>query len=168
MTELTQAEFDAFEVEPQDNTVYVTEKCMAAEGFRQMANALERVLAGSGLGHYGDSVMIWAEKPEQFRQACRALGSFTKSADDSHFIVSRAFDGNIKLQVFIARTSLCERVVVRTEEVPEQRIAAVPEKIIPASTREVYEWKCKPSVLTDSPIPAITRQSAAIADEVPF
>ncbi len=86
---------------------------------------------------------------EQFNAHARALGSFEKQQDDdgNDFLLVKYF-GNRRLEVQVDRVAVCERIVVGTEEVPETVIPAQEEKVIPAHTRERYEWKC-PSVLAD-------------------
>lgn len=170
MTELTQADFDALSTELELDIIHATEVSLEAAGLRQAADAIERLKA-AGAGYINaSSIVISASTGDEFRKLARALGNFKKTADDNYFNATRHFDGDITVQVFIARSKLCKRVLIRTEDVPEQRIAAVPEKIIPASTREVYGWECTPSVLDSSAVPALAIETVT-ADEddgIPF
>lgn len=166
--DLSEADFNEIQ-EREAETITVTERCLAAEGLRQLADAVER-LASAGCTVGSDSIMVFANSKDEFQRYGRALGKFTKSADDNYFKLTRTFDGDMKLSVFIMRQTVCKRVLIRTEEVPEQIIAAVPEKRIPASTREIFGWECTPSVLDKGAQEAVTAQPVAIAetDDIPF
>ena len=52
--------------------------------------------------------------------------------------------GPMTLKFLFWRNSVCERVVVATEEVPERVIPAEPERVEPAYTKEIVEWRCEP------------------------
>lgn len=168
--DLSEADFNELLPDTQEpDAITITERCLAADGLRQMADAFERLsTAGAYIGN--DTLLVHASTKDEFQKYGRALGKFTKSADENYFNLTRQFDGDMKLRVFIARSTVCKRVLIRTEEVPEQVIAAVPEKRIPASTREVYGWECTSSVLTSAPQESVAMQPQAIAqtDDIPF
>lgn len=65
----------------------------------------------------------------------KALGSCEKVWNDDMFSIMKTF-GALKLKAIFWRQQICERVVVGSEEVPE--------KVIPASVRELVEWRCEP------------------------
>ena len=143
---MSQADFDAFNaievVETPTIEAMEFSSCMAAQGLRQMAAILERLHSiDESVSPSGNMAHIYCQTVDQFKKLSRALGTFTKSADDNYFNCTRTFDGGWGIQVFTSRSNLCERVLLRVEDVPEQ---IIPEKIIPASKREVYGWSCGP------------------------
>lgn len=77
-------------------------------------------------------------EPDELPVVARALNGFTKS-HDGNFLSLVKNVGGFELHVNFASEAVCERVVVGTEEVPE--------KITPAHTKEIVEWKCPKSVL---------------------
>lgn len=164
MSDLTQAEFDALPDNQDQEVLAAHEVCLEASGLRQMADVLDRLKA-AGASYFGGVTMhVVASDAEEFRRMSRALGTFQKVADDNYFHANRTFDGEVKLSVFVGRSKLCKRILLRTEDVPEQiipEVPAVPAKVIPASKREVYGWECTPSVLT------VEKQAAIVSEPVP-
>lgn len=71
-------------------------------------------------------------------EVARAMGGFDKTHDGSFLNLVRDF-GAFRLEVSYRSEQVCERVVVGTEEVPE--------KTVPAHTKEIVEWKCPESLL---------------------
>ncbi len=146
MADLTQADFDAIPSEAPAAETPVPKKCEKAEGLRAAADLIERFTALDA--YIGDStILIPGNSPEHFKLLCRALGTFKKEADDNYFNATRDCGGGIKVQVYTSRGTLCKRVLLREEDVPEQIIPAVAEQRIPASKRAVYGWECTESVL---------------------
>lgn len=86
--------------------------------------------------------------PEELPLIARAMGGFTKDHDGDYLMLVKDF-GGVQLHVNFNSEQVCERVVVGTEEVPE--------KVVPAHTKEIVEWKCPESVLAL----ADTREGAA-------
>ena len=74
-----------------------------------------------------------AHSKEEAAHLLRALAPCEKTYSDGLFEIRKTFDG-IKLRFVFMREAVCERIVVSTE--------VVPEKIEPAYTREVVEWRC--------------------------
>lgn len=77
--------------------------------------------------------------PAELSAIARAMGGFHKQHDGNFLSLVRRF-GPIALAVNFSSESVCERVVVGTEEVPE--------KVTPAHTKEIVEWRCPESVLS--------------------
>lgn len=75
------------------------------------------------------------ETREQAADLARALGSCRKEHHETTFHLVRDFAG-VELTFSFWRATVCERVVVGTEEIPE--------RVIPAETREKIEWRCAP------------------------
>lgn len=81
---------------------------------------------------YGDNAD--AESFARLTKFRRSIGgTWDKNYYGSTSEFSRELNG-VKIELNCSREATCKRVVVRTEEIPEQ--------IIPASTREVIEWVC--------------------------
>jgi hypothetical protein len=78
-----------------------------------------------------------AEHP--IAEVARAMGGFVKDHDGTYLNLVRDF-GELRLEVAYESKQVCERVVVGTEDVPE--------KTIPAHTKEIVEWKCPESLLS--------------------
>lgn len=68
----------------------------------------------------------------------RAMGGFEKTHDGTFLNLVKDF-GVFSFEVSYPSDQVCERVVVGTE--------GVPEKTIPAHTKEIVEWKCPESLL---------------------
>ena len=64
-----------------------------------------------------------------------ALAPCRKEWRDVGLTISRDF-GGVRLEAFLLRAEVCERVVTGTREVPAQ--------VTPAHTEEVVEWQCSP------------------------
>ncbi len=87
---------------------------------------------------YFTTVNAFPKHGSDISKIARAMKPVDKSQLGTLFILSRRF-GNVTLEVNFGRDEVCERVVVGTEDIPE--------KIIPATTREIVEWVCPDSVL---------------------
>ena len=79
---------------------------------------------------------------EELPVVARAMGGFTKDHTGDYLTLVKSF-GPVGLHVHFASEQVCERVVVGTEEVPE--------KVTPAHTKEIVEWKCPESLLALTP-----------------
>ena len=71
----------------------------------------------------------------------RAMKPVKKSISRSIYILTHDFGNDVSLDVNFSRESVCERIVVGTEDVPEE--------VTPAHTREIVEWVCPESLLAD-------------------
>lgn len=69
----------------------------------------------------------------------RACGKVEKKWDGSYLEVIAKFGTDVTLELNLNRESVCKRVVVEKVEVPE--------KTIPAYTKEVVEWVCEDPAL---------------------
>lgn len=76
---------------------------------------------------------------DEMAALARQFGECEKEFVDNHFYLRKRF-GSVSIFGFTARQQVCERVVVGTEEVPEETR--------PAYVREIVEWKCS-SLLGD-------------------
>jgi hypothetical protein len=93
--------------------------------------------------HNGLSIYAWNSK-EEARIMARAMGTFEKNGDETLFRLIKRF-GSVNLHAVFSRNAVCERVVLRTEEVPEK---VIPERTEPSYTKEIVEYRC-PSLLED-------------------
>jgi hypothetical protein len=76
---------------------------------------------------------------EELQQLAREFGECEKEFSDDSFRLRKRF-GTSSLYAFTERKEVCERVVVGTEEVPE--------RVQPAYTREIVEWRCTEPLLS--------------------
>ena len=98
---------------------------------------------------YGAPELCFCSGKEQFAATVKAFGpgekkdEKTNGMDGTISFVPAAFRG-IEIVAYKAKT--CERVVVGTREIPEQRIPeqVIPAAVIPPRTEEIVEWRCKP------------------------
>jgi len=75
---------------------------------------------------------------DELATLARAFGECEKEFADDSFYLRKRF-GSTQLYAFTARQQVCERVVVGTEEIPEQ--------VVPARVREIVEWRCAEPLL---------------------
>jgi len=75
---------------------------------------------------------------KKLSEAARIMGRADKNGDSLYFYVTKHF-GPHKFSVIAPRDSVCKKIVVGTEHVPEQVIAEY--------EREIVEWECAPSLL---------------------
>ena len=75
---------------------------------------------------------------DSISEVARVMAPFTKEATETFFILLRDF-GSITLRATFYHDTVCEKVVTGTEEIPE--------KITPAHTVDIVEWKCPDSLL---------------------
>lgn len=164
MNDFNEVDFDQMFPEAVDASVSVTEESLIASGLRKMADIVDRLYAVDKSDPAPVVVHFFAYDKDGFSKLGRALGTFTKSADDNWFNLDRTFDGGSKVQVCIGRSKVCKRVLLRVEEVPEQ--------VIPASKREVYGWECGGPVMADAPAIETDRQAVelppSIEEGMPF
>ena len=81
------------------------------------------------------SVANVEESKDAAERLARALSPCQKIHSGDYFILTRDFAG-VELRFIFYRATICERIVVGTEEIPE--------RIEPAHTREKIEWRCAP------------------------
>ena len=75
---------------------------------------------------------------DSISEVARMMAPFTKEATETFFILRRDF-GSISLDATFYHENVCEKVVTGTEEIPE--------RITPAHTVDIVEWKCPDSLL---------------------
>lgn len=74
------------------------------------------------------------------RVLVRAVGNVRKNWNGGYLEVEAKFGETVVFEMNIPRDKICKRVVTGTEEIPE--------RIVPATTREVVEWVCDdPAIL---------------------
>lgn len=105
-----------------------------ADGLRQIADWYEAhpeiaLPTPATLGNY------MLNTKEEAAQVSRALGTCEKTYTDTMFYISRQFDA-VRLEFVFFRNAVCVPRVVGTEDVPE--------RVIPAHTRDIVEWDCSP------------------------
>ena len=76
--------------------------------------------------------------PEKIGEVARLMAPFTKETTGELFILRRNF-GSVNLEANFFHDKVCEKVVTGTEEIPE--------RITPAHTVDIVEWKCPDSLL---------------------
>jgi hypothetical protein len=102
------------------------------EGLRQIADWYE---ANSDVVIPEARLTVFGEKDNKKNIATLAwrLGPLKKEMNEEILALERSFNG-VALRFVFLRSAVCERRVVRTEEIPEA--------VIPAHTREIVEWDC--------------------------
>ena len=93
---------------------------------------------------------IFCQDAESWHSTVNAFGSGTKDADEN----SLCFYPDIAPWVRVNgwKTTLCERMVIGTEIVPEEVVPATEASVVPSFERELIEWRCKP--FTAAPVTA--------------
>ena len=98
---------------------------------------------------YGNPELYFCRDKDQFAATVKAFGpgekrdEKTNSMSGTISFVPSAFRA---IEIVAYKAQVCERVVVGTREIPEQRI---PEKVIPARTEEIVEYRCRPFLQTE-------------------
>ncbi len=87
---------------------------------------------------------LFIHNKDKFMKCAKLMGQCKKVPDKNFYTLRKNF-GTINLDLNAYHNEICERVVVGTEEIPEK---IIPEQVIPASTKEIVEWRC-PSILKD-------------------
>jgi hypothetical protein len=123
---------------------------------REFADSLRKVAdfyeANPDFPQFLDEINVFERGGrEALARQARCFGHCEKDVDDVWFMVKRDF-GQIRLVLNAYRDKVCERVLVRTEEVPEHIIPAIAEEIVPAHKKEIYEWKCPDSLLNTTAV----------------
>ena len=95
-----------------------------------------------------------AEQKDHAAQTVRALGKVTKDSFSDNLQLLHKFNESVTYEVWYDRDALCERVVVKTEEIPERVMPATQETVIPAHTAEIVEWRCHPILEPEEPASA--------------
>lgn len=99
------------------------------------------------------------DSKENAVRIARALGQCTKDIGPSTLTLTRSFEG-VRVGLVFWRSTVCERRVVGTREVPE--------RVTPAHVEEIVEWDCH-SILGQQGEPIEQAATALeVADEVPF
>ena len=114
---------------------------------------------------------VYAENTETFAGLVRKLGGtitnpVTKTADDYHLGAFRMF-GRVRLEVFMPRSTACERVQVGTRTVERPIMQQVGTETVEEA---VYEWECAPILsTTPEPLPASVAalEAELLADDAP-
>lgn len=107
---------------------------------RKLADVIEQ---GGVLPTMEVTINIWKYNSDGLATTAKAIGGqWEKSELPSHFILRQKV-GVHRIDVFSSRENVCEKVVTGTETV------TIPDPDAPMVTveREVYEWKCPPSIL---------------------
>lgn len=76
---------------------------------------------------------------QQMGRAAKTMAPCEKTWEPDYLNLKRKFGRLVELELSTNRRNVCERRVVGVEEVPE--------RVIPASTREIVEWDCAPALL---------------------
>jgi hypothetical protein len=72
--------------------------------------------------------------------ALARIGGWTKNYSDNYFTLRREFSGEVQLDVYTERDSVCRKVVTGTRVVPAQ--PATEERV-----EDVFEWVCDEPLL---------------------
>lgn len=120
-------------------------------GLRAAADFLEahpEVVVASYGDYFALDIAAYGVTRDDLVAAAQASGGWDKEYSDSQFELVRSFGGGVKLSLNADRSEVCELVVVGTREVEE--------KVIPAHTENITEWKCGKSLLSpEEPTEAI-------------
>jgi hypothetical protein len=92
----------------------------------------------------GVTVNLYPGTKEKFQSFLKAAGSVTKEYREAHDLMwaRKDFGGGVGIDCNIARSKVCERVLVETRIIPEHVIPASAETVVPAHEEPVYEWRC--------------------------
>ena len=102
--------------------------------------------------HFNLNLFAWSK--EEFAKKAKAFGSSEKVNDGSYYILRKQFSESVRIDLNIQHDSICERVLVSEEVIPEHVIPAVPETIVPERVEQKYEWRCPDSVMK-TPLEAV-------------
>ena len=87
---------------------------------------------------------------ETLRTIAQAMGTATKDYSDKFFRLSHTFADAVTVTAVAWRENVCQRVVVGTETVIEQRPPDGVEMVDVEIEREIVEWDCPPSLLGET------------------
>lgn len=109
------------------------------QGVREMLNFLE---ANENIElPFTDNLSVYSyNTKEEAKMLVKALGECEKKYLDEVFWLCKQF-GAVTLSFMFTRGSVCNRIVVGTEEIPE---TIIPETIRPAYTKEIVKYECEP------------------------
>ena len=88
---------------------------------------------------------------ETLKTIARAMGAATKDYEDDFFKLSCTFADAVTVTAVAWRENVCQRIVVGTETVIEQRPPDGVEMVDVEVEREIVEWDCPPSLLKEAP-----------------
>ena len=92
-------------------------------------------------------INIFASSKDQFAKKAKLLGAADKLSKGDWFMLRKTFAPELVVDLNIRHETICERVLVGTEVVPEHTVPAQPETVVPEKVIEKYEWRCPESVL---------------------
>jgi hypothetical protein len=78
---------------------------------------------------------------QQMVSAAKAMGKANKGFNEELITLSKNFGDLLTLKMHAYREQICERIVIATEEIPEE---IIPERVVKAHVREKVEWRCEP------------------------
>ena len=104
------------------------------DGLRQLADFYE-LHPDLKFAHEEGVTVYGYHTKEDALAVASILGNCKKKFDGEAFFLVKGF-GPFELKFYFAREQICERIVVRTETIPEY--------VIPAHTKDIVEWKCNP------------------------
>lgn len=138
---------------PAPSVALLAQRDAIAEGYTELAEWADR---HPDVSLYPSGALIYAFAPDQptFQAWVRALadgapiGGVRKEIGTQYASATRRF-GPLNVQVTIARTEVCERVVTGTRkvEVPDPEVVAAAPLV--TVDEDIVEWRCPPSFLAD-------------------
>ena len=116
------------------------------EGLRRLADFLEANPDFALPYDFTAELSVYVDGKESFVNHARMLRTGTKGSNDTFFYFTHDFGGGINVQIVESRNVMCEKVIVRTEEIeveePDPVALAQLPKVKVRRLREVVDWKC--------------------------
>ena len=89
-------------------------------------------------------------RKEVFADLARRMGTLKKAYGDNFMWLKRDFGKYVRMTVSAERSTVCERIVAGTIDVPEHVLPAREEILVEAHTEDIVEWRCPPILAPDT------------------
>lgn len=86
-------------------------------------------------------VGFYTWETDMWESSLTELGTFTKAASDYYLTAKRTF-GDLPVELHIAKSMTCERVVVGQRQVEKEVYPADVTPVIETVTEDIVEWRC--------------------------
>jgi hypothetical protein len=128
-----------------ENADQIERASKVSAGHRALADWVEKHPEHANLAA-GLKMYLWPSDLKTFKSLARKLGGKrTKRADSFYYMVERDFGGGIRIEINLARSSVCTKRVVGTRHVEAESHTEVTNS--PAHDEEIIEWDCPPALL---------------------
>jgi hypothetical protein len=138
-------------------------------GLRELATMYE---ATPGLPLPNPYLFSYGASPAQLLLVARAQGAreTKKEYAGESFTLRKEFSGGIQVHYQTTREQVCRKVVKEIIEVPAtvEPEHIIPERVIPAHTKEIIEWECHPLLAPPAPKRLEAAGETIEVDAIPF